>query len=97
MIKLSKKEKIIADLLCTDLMQKEIAYMLHIKESTVATHRRNILKKTGKATIKELMYEKIVQLQDRIKELEEENANLLTYKKKWDYCVERDLIGRRSY
>jgi len=96
MIKLSKKEKIIADLLCTNMMQKEIAYMLKIKESTVATHRRNILKKTGKATIKELMYEKIVQLKNRIKELEKENAKLLTYKKKWDYCVEQELIRRSN-
>lgn len=96
MIKLSKKERIIADLLCTGLMQKEIARQLNIKESTVATHRTQILRKKGKSTIKELMYDIIIELKDKIKQLEEENAKLLVYKRKWALLVEKEL-GKRSY
>lgn len=96
MIKLSKKEQQIADLLCTGLMQKEIARKLKIKESTVATHRSNILKKTGKSTIKELMFDEIIDLRKQIKELNREIKRLKVFEQRWNYLKEMEFL-RRSY
>jgi len=94
MIKLSKKEKIIADLLCTGLMQKEIAKKLKIKESTVASYRSSILKKTGKSTIKELMSDMITELKAKIELLEKEVQLLVPYKLKWEELRSRYLPKR---
>ena len=56
---LSLRENQIFQLIGSDFKSKEIASLLNISESTVATHRKNISKKlgiTGKGNLKNIAY-----------------------------------------
>ena len=46
-IELSEREQQIVKLICQDLSNSEIAAQLHIKSSTIETHRQNIRHKLG--------------------------------------------------
>jgi len=60
-IPFSNREFEIINLVATGLHSKEIAEKLFISPETVNTHRRNILKKSDKATISDVIYDLIDQ------------------------------------
>lgn len=53
-VKLTKKEKVIVDLMLSGAVSKEISQQLNISVNTVGTHRKNILRKLGARNIGEV-------------------------------------------
>ena len=60
-IPFTNREFEIINLVATGLHSKEIAEKLFISPETVNTHRRNILKKSDKATMSDVIYDLIEQ------------------------------------
>ena len=54
-IRLTRREKEIRFLISEGLSSKQVAERLFISEYTVANHRKNILKKKGVRSIKEIV------------------------------------------
>ena len=93
-MKLSKKEKLVSELLLQGLSRKEIALELGLKRSTICTHIDSIYKKLDVCNVGELAQIKIKKLQDRIKHLELQIKQLEPYKQRWEYLRARAFAER---
>ena len=96
MVELTKKEKIVLELLMQGLSRKEIAFKMGVLPTTAATHIINIYKKKGVHSAGELMQIHIKKLQEKIKSLEKEIKQLEPYKKRWEYLRERAFAERNG-